>query len=285
MLPLGCSLGGNPSKLQDFCASTAAWRSLGMMEAAVGTEHVSAARGGGTQPAPSSPVVPNTKPNQSPETVGTPEGRKEGKAFGSISILSRTRLFSPLRGTLLLQPLGLCREQEQNPTKAPLLQQKRGVPFVGALSSQRTRAPGLDGILGDEQPHPSHPERKTQREKNLLGVSLFSLLPLGSAEKMVRVQQERSLSCPFSGPPSHPSCRSCSWRGSHWSHLLFGAAASPSPMDGALEMQELLWWAQHSPEEPFAAVGDTKKAISVLCFTEVSAGRVYQGPEATRGPG
>lgn len=67
VLPLERSLGRNPSVLQDFCASAATWKSLGIIEAAVGTEHISAARGAGTvhtQAAPSIPVVPNTKHNQ-----------------------------------------------------------------------------------------------------------------------------------------------------------------------------------------------------------------------------
>lgn len=270
-----------PSMLQDFCASTAAWRNLGMMEEEWGqSTSLQPEEGAPSLPHPAQ-LFPTQNTTRVQETVGTPEGRKGFWLhfhFVQNAALLTSAGDSPPPARWIVQGTGT------KPHKGTTAPAETRSSFCRS-SAQRTRAPGLDGILGDEQPHPSHPERKTQREKNLLGASLFSLLPLGSAEKMVKVQQKRSLSCPFSGPPSHPSCRSCSWRGSHWSHLLFGAAASPSPTDGPLEMQGLLWRAQHSPEEPFAAVGDTKKAILVLCSTEGSAGRVYQAPEATRGPG
>lgn len=156
--------------LQDFCASS--FGKVWELPRSNGARAICAARGAGTQPAPSVPVVPSTKPVQR-------QAQKEGRALGSISILPRTWLFSPPRGTVLLQPVGCYQGTGTKPHKGNTAPAETGSPFYS--SAQRSRAPGLDSILGDEQPHPSHPETKTQQ---------IFWMP-GCAEGTVRVQQDR----------------------------------------------------------------------------------------------
>lgn len=129
----------------------------------MGTEHISAARGEGTQPAPSIPVVPNTKPKQRPRERGNPR-RNEGLLASSPFCPEHgsSHLRGGLSSSSLLDVTRIVQGTGTKPHKGTTAPAQTRSHFYG-ISAQRTRAPGLAVVLGDEQPHPSHPERKIQQ--------------------------------------------------------------------------------------------------------------------------
>lgn len=123
-------------------------------------------------------LFPTQNTTRVQETVGTPEGRKGfGLHFHFVqnAALLTSAGDSPPPARWIVQGTGT------KPHKGTTAPAETRSPFCRS-SAQRTRAPGLDGILGDEQPHPSHPERKTQRKKSF---GCFTLLspPAGKCRK------------------------------------------------------------------------------------------------------
>lgn len=209
VLPLGCSSGRNPPSCPSAAGFLCQCSNLEKFGNSQGDRaHLCSQRSGH----PASPIHPSCSqqnPARVQETVGTPEGRKGFWLhfhFAQNTALLTSEGDCPPPARWMLP--GLCREWEQNPTKATLLQQKQGVPFVGALP----RGPGLLASMPSSVM--SSPILLIQTEKYSKSFGCFTLPspPSGKCRKKGEGSARKIFQSPHLSPvlllepPSHPSC-------------------------------------------------------------------------------